>query len=312
MLRAELETHIDYDQTAAIGTRAFDNPKIVFSGNHLKFSYEQSFSCGTTVIALRNDTDKVGQIALVKQSICMNGAQEEAAQLVDLFIDKPFRGRKALTLLYEEVERQFQAQDIRFGFGMPNAKAAGVNEHFFKLKPYLALDVRIGVALPLPPARVGASVRLTDLDRNQFLALANPFNTPTDENGLKWTGETLLNRLGSRKHTYGVHATENMLLISSPRETKGIKHTLLCGFLVRPGTRPGGSELRHVVRAACGLWNHPVFIYAGYYKSLPYLPGISLPKRIHPSPMLLQIRDFHPDRSLFGIDRFQSIDFDFA
>ncbi len=312
MLRAELETHIDYDQTASIGTRAFDNPKIVFSGHHLKFSYEQSFSCGTTVIALYKDATKVGQIALVKQSTCMNGAEEEAAQLVDLFVDKPFRGREALTLLYGEVERQFHLQKIRFGFGMPNARAAGVNEYFFRLKPYLALDVRIGISLHMLAAGSDASVRLASLSRDQFLALVDPFSTPLDENGLKWTGETLFNRLGSRKYQYGLHVTENLLLISSPRETKGIKHTLLCGFLVRPGTRPTGTEMRHVIRAACSLWNRSVFIYAGYYKSLPYLPGISLPKRIHPSPMLLQIRDFHPDRSLFGIDRFQSIDFDFA
>jgi hypothetical protein len=42
------------------------------------------------------------------------------------------------------------------------------------------------------------------------------------------------------------------------------------------------------------------------------LPGLRLPDRIRPSPMLLQLRDFKPGAKPVELDRFQLLDFDFA
>jgi Acetyltransferase (GNAT) domain len=311
-LTAEREIEVDYARTAALGTAAFENPSIVLSGDHLKWFYEKSFSRGATVIRLDEDGTKVGQIAMVNQLVVIDGKEEYASQLVDLFIEKSHRGKRALTMLYAEVERQFAAQKIRFAFGMPNAKAVRVNEHFFQLKPYLALQVRMGVSLPLTAAKAKTSIKFGPELKKGIVALGDRFATPSDENGLKWDGEKLFNRLCAKKFQYALHATENLLLISSPRETRGVKYTLLCGFLRNPSGKPKSADVRSVTRSACAIWGRPLFVYAGHYAALPHIPGFSLPKRIHHSPMLLQVRDFFPERSAFGMDRFQLIDFDFA
>jgi Acetyltransferase (GNAT) domain len=311
-LAAARETEIDYAQTAALGTAAFENPNIVLSGDHLKWFYEKSFSRGATIIRLDEDGVKVGQIAMVNQLVVINGKEEDAAQLVDLFIEKSHRGKRALTLLYGEVEKQFNVQKIRFAFGMPNAKAVRVNEHFFKLKPYLALQVRIGVSLPLTAPKAKTSFNFGPELKKGIVALGDRFATPSDENGLKWDGEKLFNRLCAKKFQYALHATGNLLLISSPRETRGVKYTLLCGFLRNTSGKATGADIRSVTRSACAMWGRPLFVYAGHYAAMPHMPGFSLPKRIHHSPMLLQVRDFFPERSAFGMDRFQLIDFDFA
>jgi Acetyltransferase (GNAT) domain len=311
-LVAEREVGVDYAQTAALGTAAFENPSIVLSGDHLKWFYEKSFSRGATVIRLDEDSTKVGQIAMVNQLVVIDGKEEEASQLVDLFIEKSHRGKRALTMLYAEVEKQFAAQKIRFAFGMPNAKAVRVNEHFFQLKPYLALQVRMGVSLPLTAPKSKTSFRFGPELKKGVVALGDRFATPNDENGLKWDGDKLFNRLCARKFQYALHACDNLLLISSPRETRGVKYTLLCGFLRNPSVTVTGADIRSVTRAACAMWGRPLFVYAGHYAALPHMPGFSLPKRIHHSPMLLQVRDFFPERSAFGMDRFQLIDFDFA
>ncbi len=312
MLVAAREDDIDFDATAALGTLAFEKPTVVLTGDHLRWFYEKSYSQGATVIGLTDDGVKVGQIAMVKQLVMIDGKPEEAAQLVDLFIEKSHRGKRALSLLYEEVGKQFDAQKIRFAFGMPNAKAVRVNEHFFQLKPCLALKVRIGVAMPFTTGRLQHSITVDDAKRALIMALADRYKTPDDENGLKWDGARLFNRLSARKFQYGIHATENLLLISSPRQTRGVKYTLLCGFLRNASGGVLRSDITAVVSAACSMWGRYVFIYAGHYKALPSLPGLPFPKRTHRSPMLLQVRDFFPDRSKFDIDRFQLIDFDFA
>ncbi len=270
------------------------------------------FSRGATVISLTEDGRKVGQIAMVNQLVMIDGKEEDASQLVDLFIDKSHRGKRALTMLYGEVEKQFSAQKIRFGFGMPNAKAVRVNEHFFQLKPYLALDVRMGVSMPLT-ARQAASFKFAAELKNEVIALGDRFATPANENGLKWNGAMLFNRLSAAKFEYALHATDNLLLVSSPRETRGVKYTLLCGFLRNPAAKVTKRDIRSVTRSACGFWGRLDDSYLCWpLAALPAMPGFHLPKRIHHSPMLLQVRDFFPERGKFSMDRFQLMDFDFA
>ena len=77
---------------------------------------------------------------------------------------------------------------------------------------------------------------------------------------------------------YAIHATENLLLASSSRTTRGIRHALLCGFYARSGARVTASDIRQLIRAACRFWKHQVFVYAGINNSLPYLPGFAAPE----------------------------------
>src|SRR6185437_17110686 len=143
---AEREPHIDYVATAELMTLAFAAPAPI-APERLEWLYNRSFSSGTTVIALRDGQRKVGQIAMVRQTLQLNGERETAAQLVDLFIIPGHRGKRSLKLLYDEVGRQFAEQRIRFGIGMPNTKALRVNAHFFQLQPYLILPFSIGISL---------------------------------------------------------------------------------------------------------------------------------------------------------------------
>jgi hypothetical protein len=101
-------------------------------------------------------------------------------------------------------------------------------------------------------------------------------------------------------------------LISSPRRSRGIRHTLLCGFLVRPGHQASHAELANTVRAACLMWGHRLFVYVGVNDKLPGPPGLVFPPRIRPSPMLVQLRDFRPEQAPLRLDRYELIDFDYA
>jgi hypothetical protein len=128
---------------------------------------------------------------------------------------------------------------------------------------------------------------------------------------LRWDGEGLFDRINDPTRDYAVHATADLVLISSRRKTKGVSYTLLCGFFARPAATISTGAVRQLVRAACHFWTRPLFAYAGVNDALPALPGIPLPARLRP-PMLVQLRDLGPERPDVRLSRFQLIDSDFV
>jgi hypothetical protein len=312
MISVSEDHDIDYELTARLATEAFASPDVTFSADRLRWFYEQSFSRGTVILAIFHEGIKVGHAALVKQSIMVNGAERSAAQFVDLFILRKYRSRTSLKKIYQEIEKQCRTRDIRCLLAMPNDKAAPVNIFFLKLDPFLMLPIRCGISLlPAGSAPLEFSGPLETLEKSEAVALFSRFDTSAFENGLKWNAEHLYRRLTGPGSSFGVHATRDLLLISSQRSRKGINYTLLCGFFARPEARVSTSDLRNLVRAACRLWRRAIFVYVGINDSLPDMPGTALPDRLRPSPMHLQLRDFQPGEP-FELNRFQLIDFDFV
>ncbi len=314
MISVSVEEALDYAETARLATEAFASPDSVFNPEHLRWFYEDCFPDGTTVVRLTEveTGNKVGQIALVHQSVLVNGVPEKAAELVDLFILKEWRGRERVQMLYDEVAQQFAARGIRFAFGMPNAKALPVNERFFDLKGFLRLELRTGLAIPMCSKRVTIHEPFDMQRREHFVSIFDRYATNRDETGLQWDGSSLYERLCGHKYDYAIHATDKLLLISSPRVTRGVPYMLAAAFLRATGAAPSRADVMAVTRAACAFWKRPLFIYVGLNRTLPIIPGVRLPERVRPSPMLLQMRDFAPERGQLDFDRFQLIDFDFA
>lgn len=310
-LTVACEQEIDYVVTAELMTQSFALQEAVPPAR-LAWLYERSFSLGTTVVSLRDGERKVGQIALVRQMLTVNGKRETAAQLVDLFILPGYRGKQALRALYDEVERQFISQGIRFAIGMPNAKAVGVNAYFFGLQTYLVLPVSVGICLRRPAAQSGTSFRFDPRERDRILPLLAQFRTAESDDGLIWNEAILSDRLSRPGREYGIHVVGNLLLISLLGRSRGIVHTLLCGFFVRTGCRASEDELNDAVRAACRMWGCSLFVYVGVNDKLPRSPGIVLPRRVRPSPMAVQVRDFKPDHAPLRLDRYELVDFDYA
>lgn len=308
---AECELSVDYGATAKLMTEAFGGREAIPPAR-LEWLYNRAFSAGATVVALREGRRKVGQIAMVRQTLLLNGQRESAAQLVDLFILPDYRGGQALKLLYQEVERQFIEQKIRFAIGMPNVRAFGVNAYFFHLQPYLTLSVNLGISLSKPVSVDGISLPFDPGDRDRIMPLLSHFRSEGADSGLAWDATMLFNRLSRPDRKYGLHQFGNLLLISTSGQSRGIPHTLLSGFFVRPGCRATQAEIVDAVRAACLMWKRRLFAYVGVNAKLSGAPGLVLPRKLRPSPMTVQLRDFEPDKTPLKFDRYELIDFDYA
>ena len=306
------EKIVDYELTARIATEAFGSSDVVFAADRMQWLYERGFGQGTIVVAATDDGAKIGQIALVHQTIHCDGKPCAAVQLVDLFISKNHRSPHLTRRIYKEVEQICVDRSIRFILAMPNQNARSLNARLLKLEPLLWLKIRVGVGLRPPRlSKLKYSGYLKSLSREQAVDLLSGFSTPAAENGLRWDGAVLFNRLNDPTCDYAVHAAADLVLISSSRKTKGVSYTLLCGFFARsPATATSGT-VRKLVRAACYFWKRPLFAYAGVNDRLAKLPGIPLPARLR-APMLVQWRDLDSKKPDMRFGRFQLIDSDFV
>jgi hypothetical protein len=312
MVTVSEETAVDYELTAQIATEAFARADVQFSAERIKWLYERAFGRGTIVLAAIDDGRKIGQIALLGQSIRVAGEIYPAVQLVDLFLLQAYRSAHVVRKLYEQVENVCATHNIRYMLTLPNDKSAPLNARFLKLSPVLSMPIRAGVSLRQPTSgTVACSALLKSMTRDQAIDLFAPFTCPTDENGSHWNAKTLFDRLDDPTRDYAVQASKNLLLVSSRRKTKGVSYAALCAFFARSSTRPGEDEVDELVRAACRFWKLPAFVYAGANSRLPKLPGRPLPAGLR-RPILVQLRDTSADTHNIRFDRFQLIDSDFA
>jgi Acetyltransferase (GNAT) domain len=310
MISVSEESAVDFESTARIATEAFGSKDVNFSAERMRWLYERGFGRGSIVVAAFDGEKKVGQIVMLRQSIYLDGQPVAAIQLIDLFILQAYRSATLVRRIYKEVERLCESNQIRVVLTLPNEISASLNARFLKLNPFLSLPPRAGISLWRPSrAGVNFSAALKTLPKNEAIARLSGFVTPAEENGPHWDAETLYQRISDPTCDYAVHATANLLLVSSTRKTRGIRHVLLCGFFARPQAAVGSGDVRDVIRAACHFWKHRVFVYAGLNKTLPYLPGFALPARLR-APILVQLRDSDSDGPRF--DRFQLTDCDFV
>ena len=312
MIAVSEERAVDFESTAGIATEAFGSKGVTFSASRMKWLYERGFGKGSAVVAAFDGDKKVGQIVLLHQNVYLDGEPVIATQLIDLFILKSHRSPGLVRRVYGECERLCEANHIRVILGMPNPISAPLNASFMKLRPFLLLPVRIGVSLGWPRSRrVQVSASIKTMSRDEAIERLAPFTTPAGENGLHWDAATLFERISDPTCDYAVHATPDLLLVSSSRRTRGISHALLCGFFARPGAVIDSSDINALIRAACRHWKHRVFVYAGLNKSLPRLPGFPVPARYR-QPILVQLRDVHSNIVELSFDRFQLTDSDFV
>ena len=312
MITVAEEKTVDYEVTARIATEAFGSKDVVFSAERMKWLYERSFGQGSTILSVFDEGVKVGQMALLHQKVCSGGEFVSTTQLVDLFILQAYRSPQLVRRIYKEVERLCQAANIRFILAVPNENATLLNARFLRLGPLLRLPIRAGIGFWWPRgSALKYSGHFKSMTRDDAIDLFSGFSTPATENGLQWDGAMLFDRLNDPTCDYAVHATADLLLISSSRKTRGIRYALLCGFFVRSQAKVASGTVHALTRAACRLWKHSLFVYAGVNNSLPSLPGMVVPARLRP-PMLVQLRDLHTDELDVRFDRFQLIDSDFV
>ncbi len=308
-LTVRAEPYLDFEETARLAAEGFGAAAGTFTATRLEWLYRHAFSHGALVLGLFDGPHKVGQVTLLGQGLHLGGALQPAVALIDLFILPAFRSRQAIESLYGQVEEVCHKSGIRFILAVPNGKAVGVNRRFLKLHTAATLDIRVSLATPWPRPKGVTSVATARLGKDAALALLAPFEQ-YGEAGLRWTAEGLWNRLQDPSAAYGLHATDDLLLVAAPTVRKHVPMTLLCAFLPRHGAAVRARDVRALRTAAAQFHRRLVTVYIGRNARVPP-PGSAVPARLRPSLMVVQARDLASEHAPV-LDRFELIDFDFA
>lgn len=303
----ERETSTDFQQTADLATRAFGYE---FTASHLEWLYDRAFSRGAIIIAARHEGRKVGQLALVRQSLRIKGEDFATALVVDQCVEPAYRSAPLVIRLYRAMAEQCRHEHIRYIIGMPNALSSPVVERFCKAPPHQRLAIRAGLAVG-SVRRVEESLSSERLGLRAGARLFDGILAESQPDGVAWSGEALVSRLGHDRFSYGIDRTANAIVVSRPGRLKGVPVTLVVGCFTRPGAEAIGAELRAAVASACRRTRNPLFVYAGIHPDFAALPGYTLPERMRSSPLTLHMRnEAGGERPL--LDRYELIDFDYA
>ena len=306
------EAHLDFGMTAGLANEAFGAIGSAFTPERMEWLYRRAFSHGTLVLGLFAGARKVGQVGLLGQMLQVGGHAEPAVALVDLFIHPQFRSRDAIASLYGRAEAVCRERSIRFLVAVPNGKAVGINQKFLGLDTAATLQFRAGMALPFASRRVRLSSFVETLYRDPATLLLDRF-AQDGSGALRWTGSALWERMQDPAARFALHATQDLLLVTTVRTQHHVPAVLHCALLPAAGATVEPADVRAVTAAAARLHGRPFFVYVGLNDRVP-LPGWPVPERFRPSLMIVQGRDLQPGGTApgFGLKRFELLDFDFS
>jgi hypothetical protein len=199
----------------------------------------------------------------------------------------------------------------RFATGVCNDRSIGAVVKYMGWKTPGPLPVK--VALPLP-SRVRVESHAVDapfLAGTDFERLSADLDAhPARDWTNSYTTEYLRWRLACPGASYALHASPELVAVTTRDERAGVPAAVVLKLLPRGG-RSRGLRAEPVVTAACRFHRAPYAVYAGFNAHVRFR-GLRPPRRLQPSPLHLILRGLEPgfDQERFTLDTFEFLDMD--
>jgi GNAT superfamily N-acetyltransferase len=305
------ERRAEHERTAAMLNHVFtlDPP---LQPDDVRWYYDENPAGPAAVGRVEEDGARLGNYALVPLPLASgDGTRITLGVGVDLAVDPDARGKGTFRATVEDAYARGTADGLDGILGVANANSAP--------RMVSALGWR---ALPDLPARLlvpglarrGFTTTTVDaayLASSAFAAATADGFAPQGADGFApvWTPELLRWRLAKRRARYWVHVSDELLAVSTTTKVKGIPFAVLVKTLPRrSGARvDGGALVRHLQR----VHRTPFVIHWGRVPQVR-LRGVTLPRRVLPSPLALVLHAFTDrfDRDAFALDAMEFLDFD--
>lgn len=198
----------------------------------------------------------------------------------------------------------------QFATGVCNEKSIGTVIKYLGWKTPGPLPVRL-----CPPGILARGVQSHAVDDAFF---AGPFDTLAagldDAQVRAWTNsytpEYLRWRLATPHVSYAVHASDEVVGVSTADKRFGVPAAVILKLLPRDG-RSGPLRADSIVSAACRFHRAPYAVYAGFNAHVK-VRGIKPPRRLQPSPLHLILRSLSDavDQETLSVDTFEFLDMD--
>jgi hypothetical protein len=212
--------------------------------------------------------------------------------------------------LGDEVYELASERGWLFATGVCNDKSIGTVLKYLGWKTPGPMPVR--VCLPGLLARGVENHRVDDaFFAGPFARLAAGLDaSPVRAWTNSYTPEYLRWRLATPHSSFVVHASEELVGVSTADRRLGVRAAVILKLLPRDG-RSGPLRAEPIVSAACRFHRAPYAVYAGFNAHVT-VRGFRPPRRLQPSPLHLILRSLSPDidQDALSVDTFEFLDMD--
>lgn len=280
---------------------------------YLRWFYRQNPEGAAIEINRYDNARPIAHIGGIPQRYHRLGATVPGVFPLNIAVSQSARGRGLMT---EISQGCFDAAVERFQdgilVGMPNASSTPGYTGRLGFRLIRPLPVHVLPALWPSLGRI-QSIWVDEkyLQSAAFAELGSSIDfSPGPAWSHQWTPELLRWRLSAPHARYAIHASSQVVLV-----TTAVRHARIpvC-VIVKTFARLGADSLsgNAVAAAACRFHRAPAAIYAGFSNAVQ-LRGAPLPDRFKPAPLNLIVRSLRPgfvDEASFEFERFEFFDFD--
>lgn len=309
---SDADEAVDYAETARLANAGFDGKSAKFSEKRVDYLYRRAFGGNTTIVSAMIDGAKIGQAVILWHEVNIGGQQIKSAQIIDLFVLPEHRSFKIVRGIYAKLNELLNAQPDTMIIAVPNTRSVKLNKRFLKLELREKMDIRFGLCMPQSTAKRVHSFWVEDDAPEEPLVELNKYLAVGENVEPAWSAKGMLARLSGGDHKFALHEGDGLLMVTSPRQFRGVPLFLICAIFTEPGYEFQTENLHRLLRSAAFLHRRPCYLYVGINSMLSQLPGYRVPEKYRPSPMQLQLREPQRHNSPVSFDRFEAIDFDFA
>jgi len=211
-----------------------------------------------------------------------------------------------------EIYEEAAARGMEWVVGVSNARSVGAVTKYMGWKTEGPLPVKL-----CRPLRLGARgiehhpVDHEFLSSTKFEQLATGLDeSPAVHFTKSWTLEELRWRLSAPHAAYVMHASDELVAISTRESFRRVPIAALLKFLPRQGGA-GPLDPRPMISGICRYHRAVAGVYAGFNAHVP-VTGLRPPRRLQPSPLHLILRRLADDvdQESLQLDTFEFLDSD--
>jgi hypothetical protein len=201
----------------------------------------------------------------------------------------------------------------QFATGVCNEKSIGAVVKYMGWKTPGPLPVRLCVPWPTR-GRSGVASHRADtafVAGPQFERLTEGLDdVPVAHWTNSYSTEYLRWRLACPSESYAIHATDELVAVSTWTQRLGVPAGVILKLLPRRGA-PLPQRADAIVNAVCRFHRAPYAVYAGFNAHV-VVRGVQPPRRLQPSPLHLILRGLAPgfDHDALTLDTFEFLDMD--
>jgi GNAT superfamily N-acetyltransferase len=292
------------------GVFAFEPP---LSPADIAWYYDDNPLGRAPIGRVERDGQRLGNYALIPlEAASGDGACVRLGVGVDLAVAADARGSGTFRATVEDAYRRGAAAGLDAILGVANANSAPRMVQALGWRALPDLPVRLVAPGPGRSAYRSRRVDPAFLASAEFSSVVGEaFAAPTSRGFTpRWTPDYLRWRLAKRRATYWLHADDRLVAVSTVTRMKGVPFAVLLKTLPRSdatGAVAGGPLVGHLARTH----RTPFVVHFGRSPRVA-LHGVTLPRRLLPSPLALVLHGLHGgfDEAGFRLDALEFLDFD--